>query len=478
METELREKVPPQPKEPERWLFKGGVVLTGDEATGDFVRGDVLVEGGKILAVSTELDCEAARIDASEGIVLPGLVDAHKHPWVGPFKYGMPDNVGGNSSHFMNRLLHALRPEDVYISALAEDLAAINAGTTTVLDYAFISKAPEVVDACIEGHRASGMRVVYCYGETRDDVQRRHNPTATARTPSVPAFPQDLARIQSSHFSASDHLLTLRLADTWGEYFAIARQHGIGITCDGVYGVATALRSVDWTPHLRALAARGELAPDITLIHCTGLSDEMFGVIAAHGVAVTLAPFTDATYRGAGDSVAPIQKVLDHGLLDRTGLSTDAAHLEPGHLFDQMRAVLVIQRMLASQRWQAGDPNAPAPMKARDLLTMATRGGARAVGLGDRVGSLTPGKDADIIMIRYGDLGLGPLTNAVGSVVLGSSPSNVDTVMIRGVIRKRAGRLVDVDESSVMRRLQASREYLAAAAGVWREDDIVRNTLS
>jgi cytosine/adenosine deaminase-related metal-dependent hydrolase len=204
----------------------------------------------------------------------------------------------------------------------------------------------------------------------------------------------------------------------------------------------------------------------------------MFELMAEHGVAVTLAPFTDACYRGAADSVSPIQKVLDHGLLERTGLSTDAAHLEPSHLFAQMRTVLIIQRMLANQRWQAGDPAAPATMRARDLLTMATRGGARAIGLGHRVGTLTPGKDADLIMIRYGDFSLGPLTNAVGSIVLGADPSSVDTVMIRGEIRKRGGRLVGVDESSIMRRLLASREFLAATAGVWRESDVVKDTLT
>lgn len=477
VEHVLRDRTQPRPRSPSRWLFKGGVVLTGDEAIGDFVCGDVLVEGGKIVAVAREISSDAPVIDASNIIVLPGLVDGHKHLWVGAFKYGMPDNTAGNSSHFMNSVLHALRPEDAYISALAEDLAAINAGTTSVLDYAFISKAPDVVDACIEGHRASGARIVYCYGETRDDTQRRHNPTATARTPTVPPFPQDLPRIQQSYFRSTDQLLTLRLADTWGEHFAVARQHGIGITSDGVYGLATSMRSGNWTPHLRELAASGELGPDVTFIHCTGLSSEMFELLAEHRVAVTLAPFTDACYRGAADSVSPIQKVLDHGLLERTGLSTDAAHLEPGHLFAQMRTVLIIQRMLANQRWQAGDPAAPTTMRARDLLTMATRGGARAIGLGDRVGTLTPGKDADIIMIRYGDLSLGPLTNAVGSIVLGADPSHVDTVMIRGEIRKRNGKLVGVDEASIMRRFLASREFLAATAGVWRESDVVKDTL-
>ena len=468
----------PRPRGPAKWLFKSGVILTGDDAIGDFARGDVLVEGAKIVAVSGEINSDAPVIDASNTIVLPGLVDGHKHLWVGAFRHAMPDNTAGSSSHFMNRVLSALRAEDAYITALAEDLTAINAGITSVLDYAFISKAPDVVDACIEGHRASGARIVYCYGETRDDTMQRRNPTATARTPTVPPFPQDLPRLLQNHFSSTDQLLTLRLADAEAAHFATARQYGIGISCDGVYGLATPMRSGNWTQRLRELAASGELGPDVTLIHCTGLSTEMFELVAEHGVAVTLAPFTDACSRGTADSVSPIQKVLDHGLLERTSLSTDADHLEPSHLFAQMRTVLIIQRMLANQRWQAGDPAAPATMRARDVLTMATRGGARAVGLANRIGTLTPGKDADLITIRYGDLSLGPLTNAVGSIVLGADPANVDTVMIRGEIRKRHGKLVGVDEAAVMRRLLASRDYIAATAGVWRESDVIQDTLT
>lgn len=467
----------PRPSNPSRWLITGGVILTGDPAIGDFSRGDILVEGSKIVAVASEIKADAQVIDASNTIVLPGLVDGHKHLWVGAFRHAMPDNTAGSSSHFMNRVLHALRPEDAYISALAEDLTAINAGITAVLDYAFISKSPEVVDACIEGHRASGARIVYAYGETRDDTLKRFNPTATSRTPTVPPFPQELPRLVQTHFSSTDQLLTLRLADSHAEHFATARQYGAGISCDGVYGLATPMRSGDWTERLRGLAARGDLGPDVTLIHCTGLSNEMFELVADHGVAVTLTPFTDACSRGTADSVSPIQKVLDHGLLERTSLSTDADHLEPTHLFTQMRTVLIIQRMLANQRWQAGDPAPPPTMRARDVLTMATRGGARAVGLAERVGTLTPGKDADLIMVRYGDLCLGPLANAVGTVVLGAEPSHVDTVMIRGEIRKRHGKLVGVDETAVMRRLLQSRDYLAAAAGVWRESDVIEDTL-
>ena len=310
-----------------------------------------------------------------------------------------------------------------------------------------------VVDACIAGHQASGLRTVYCYAETRDDTVRNYNPTDTGRTPSQPAFPGDLARLQKTYFSSRDQLLTLRLGDTRAENFALARRHGLGITCDAVFGVATPLRSNNWSPRLRQMAAQGELGPDLALIHGTGIPSDVFALLAKHGVAMILAPTSDAVLRGLGDSLTPVQQVIDHGMLERSGISTDN------------------DVALSNARWQRGEADSPAPMSVRDVLTLATKGGAYAVGLGDRVGTLSPGKAADIIMIRCNDLSLGPLNNAYGSVVVGANPENVDTVMIGGQARKRHRELVAIDQSALMRRLVSSRDHIGAASGLWRPSD-------
>ena len=463
----------PRPRTPVRRLIKGGVLLTGDARLGDFASGDILIEGERIAAVSPAITADAEVIDASSMIVIPGLVDAHKHYWLGAFRHAIPNGSGADYGLLANTVLAALRPEDAYLAALAGDLAAINAGVTTVLDYAHLSKSPEVVDGAIAGHQASGLRSVFAYSETRDDATVQYDATAAPRTRTVPPFPSDLPRLIKTYFSSKDQLLTVRLADARGTTFDYARRMGVGITCDGVFGVTTPLRKHDWSPTLRDLAVKGKLGPDVTLIHCTGASPEIFALLAEHGVSITLAPTSDGSLRGLGDSITPIQQVLDHGLVERCGISTDIDVELSNDLLAQMRAVFLIQRVLASARWQSGDANAPSPMTVDQVLTMATRGGARAVGLADRIGTLAPGKQADITLIRYGDLGLGPLNNARGSVVIGASPANVDTVLIRGEIRKRDGKLVGVDQVAVMRRLVASRDFLASAAAVWRPADVV-----
>jgi 5-methylthioadenosine/S-adenosylhomocysteine deaminase len=139
-----------------------------------------------------------------------------------------------------------------------------------------------------------------------------------------------------------------------------------------------------------------------------------------------------------------------------------------------MRAVYILQRTRANARWHAAETGAPEAMSLSDALRLATRGGAYCVGLSDRIGTLAPGKQADVIAVRADALGLGPLNNALGTVVLGASPANVETVMVGGVLRKAQGKLVGVDSATLMRRLTASRDRLAQAAGLWQRSDIVR----
>jgi 5-methylthioadenosine/S-adenosylhomocysteine deaminase len=129
----------------------------------------------------------------------------------------------------------------------------------------------------------------------------------------------------------------------------------------------------------------------------------------------------------------------------------------------------------SNRLWAAGDPKAPPNMTVRDVLKIATIGGAAAAGLSDRIGTLTPGKQADIVLIRANDISTGPLNNAYGTVVTGATSANVDTVFIGGEIRKWKGRPVGTNKASVLREARKSRDYLAAAAGLWKPEDILRD---
>ena len=145
-------------------------------------------------------------------------------------------------------------------------------------------------------------------------------------------------------------------------------------------------------------------------------------------------------------------------------------------LFAQMRAVFQLQRVLSNRLWAYGDPNPPATMNVRDVLRIATVGGAAAAGLSHKIGTLTPGKQADIVLIRANDISTGPLNNAYGTVVTGATSGNVDTVIIGGKVKKSKGKLVGNNPSSILRDAKKSRDFLAKAAKLWVPEDILRDT--
>jgi cytosine/adenosine deaminase-related metal-dependent hydrolase len=431
-----------------------------DPAVGDFVSADVLVVGAKIAEVRPNIAAAADVIDARDMIVIPGLVDAHMHAWQNVFRRVIADADFERYGNFATALIPAIRPEDVYIGNLLSGAGALQSGITCMLDYSHISKTPEISDAAIDGHVKSGVRAIYAY--------------AAPRLSSAPQFPQDIRRLKKQFFSSDDQLVTLRLGTALDPAnFALAREVNVGITCDGIYGIASPLRPSS-APALMDLAKAGAIGPDVTLIHCTGFSPSLFDVVENNGGCLVLAPTSDAALRGLADSLTPIQGVIDHGLLRRTGLSVDVQVSLSSDLFAQMRAVFAIQRLIANKRLADGDQQAPSPMTVRDVLTMATIGGATASGLSNRIGTLTPGKEADIVLIRASDVNLGPLNNALGTVVIGAGPDNVDTVIVGGRIRKSGGVLVGVDTAAIVRQARASRDHLAMATGVWTRDDVVK----
>lgn len=444
-----------------RILLKGGTIITMDPELGDFVRGDVLVAGAKIAAVAHNLEATATTVDASGMIIMPGLVDAHRHSWSSAFRRAITNADGAAYSHLANSLIPALREEDVHIAAMLSDAGAIHSGITCLLDHSHMSKSSAICDAAIQGHIDSGVRAVYSYAPPRSG-------------PSDPLHPSDVHRLIDRFFTDSDRLVTLRLGTRLiSENYALARRLGLGITSDGVFGVPTPLRPDASSQRLLEMANASELGPDVTLIHGTGFPDTVMKALRDHGVCLVLAPTSDSTLRGLGNSVPPIQQAIDHGMLERTGISVDVEVALTSDIFAQMRAIFLIQRILANKDWAEGDPSAPPPMSVRDVLTMATIGGARASGLGDTIGSLTPGKQADLVMIRTTDINLAPLNNAVGTVVIGAGVDNVHSVMIGGRLKKWNGRLLQLDESAIVQAATASRDYLAAITGLWKPEDVV-----
>ncbi|HEY5650557.1 MAG TPA: amidohydrolase family protein, partial [Acidimicrobiia bacterium] len=204
---------------------------------------------------------------------------------------------------------------------------------------------------------------------------------------------------------------------------------------------------------VQEMGEAGLLGPDTTYIHCTTLNDTEIQMIVDTGGTVSLATPVEMMM---GHGMPPIQKFLDRGL--RPSLSIDVETNVPSDMFNQMRSVLALQRALATELGRT-------PISPRDVLEYATIEGAKANGLESKVGTLTPGKQADLIMLRTDRINVTPLNDPATAVVLGMDTSNVDTVMIAGRLMKQHGRLLHVDWPSVRRMVEEARDGVIQRSG-------------
>src|SRR5262249_20708894 len=252
-------------------LIKGGCVLTLDRQLGDFENADVLVHGGKIVAVRPGISASTAEvIDASNAIVMPGFVDTHRHSWQGILRNILPDGllIPDYVRDIQGTLAPAYRPEDVYAGNLVTMLGAIDTGTTTVLDWSHIQNSPEHTDAAIQALRDSGLRVLFGYGSPQLGPPNKWWEEARGHK-----YPEDIRRLPKQSSSSGDQLLTLALAavacpaEVAMSAWKIAREVGARITVH--VGVGRFGKRGD----VQKLGDAGMLKDDVTYIHACTLSD-------------------------------------------------------------------------------------------------------------------------------------------------------------------------------------------------------------
>jgi cytosine/adenosine deaminase-related metal-dependent hydrolase len=437
-------------------LVKGGCVLTLDRAVGDFEQADVLIENGKISAVRPNISAPNAEvIDAARMIVMPGLVDTHRHMWQGILRNVLPDGSLDDYIATVQKVFGAkYTPDDVYAGDYFSALGAIDSGVTCILDWSHIHNTPEHSDAAVKALTDSGVRAVFAYGNAQTADGRWWEAKGSK-------FPDDIARLRKQYFSSDDQLVTLYLAAPSGSpeqilpTFKAARDVGARITIH--VGVGERGR----VGLLEKLNAAGALKSDTTYIHCCTLNDTEWKLIRDTGGTVSIASYVE-TLMGHGNP--PIQKAIDTGI--RPSLSVDVETSVPNDFFAQMRTIFSLQKNEVWARRLAGDKNPPKFLTVREVLEFATVEGARANGLERKVGTLSPGKDADIILLRTDRLNVMPMNNAVGAVVTSMGPQNVDTVLIAGKVMKRNGALVGVDFERLTRLGDAARDRVYANAGV------------
>jgi len=440
-----------------RILLKGGVILSMDDDVGNFEKGDVLIEGAKIVEVGANIDASDAHvIDASGKIVMPGFIDTHHHQFETGLRSSLADAIVVNDgkpenakNYYETMLLNFsqhYRPEDVYINELYGGLAQLDAGVTTVMDVSQIHHSADHSEAAIEGLRDAGRRGVFGYFEGWWEGKE---------------YPSGAKRIREKHFASDDGLLTMVMG---GEIYIEGYEEAWKIGRDLDLQVALhVVTTFGMTPTFDALAKKGVFGSDNIFIHMTGMTDDAWKAAADAGAHVSLAVPIEMHMR---HGEPPIQKALDLGM--GISLSSDVECTMSADFFTQMRGMLTLQRMRANERALNGDADHPKLLKTSDVIRHATIEGAKGLRLDRKTGSLTPGKEADILLLDAEAINVAPLNNAAGAVVTLMDRSNVDTVMVAGQIRKWQGQLLGHDMAKLGRELAASRDYIFEKAGVDR----------
>ena len=437
---------------PKELLIKGGNVVTVDPAIGDLPVGDVLVRDGSIVDVGLNLatsEPDAEVIDAEGRLVIPGLVDTHRHVWQGAIGGFTPQVTGAG---YDPAVLHGIAPrhsaEDVYAGTLWGALQALDAGITTIGDWAHNLQSAEHAAADLRGLQESGIRGYFLYG----------GPGPVSDDPNPP-HPVDARRMRDEQFAdgANGRLrmgMALRgpcftSAERNAEDFAFARELGLPISVHvGMAGTSDAVTT---------LQRYDLLGADVNYAHGNMLTDEEFDLIAQSSGTLSITPSSDmlmqfGTYPGTG-------RALARGIVSGFGIDTICS--VGTDLFSEMRLALAAERSRANAAALARGERVPTvDLHQRDMLRLATLDGARVWNLGDEIGSLTPGKLADIAIIDMRSPHLDGYGDPVAVMVLGAGPADVETVIVGGDVVKRDGRLVGSHVDKALDLMHQTRDRL------------------
>ena len=432
-------------------LIRGGTVVSMDPAIGIVEGGDVHVRDGAIVAVGPgPIDAPGADvIPAEDMIVMPGLIETHFHMWSSLGRNFVAEGFEyfpakwATSAHY--------EPDDFHASVLLGLVECVNAGITTVHDWDHNTRTPAHADAELRAHRDGLVRARYAYGH-RDFLPAEEALDFT-----------DIDRVRDEWFGPTSpfedvvHLgVNLRGPDL-GEMAVFetemreVRDRGLPVAIHTVHGGSTKVSAVE-------LEERGYLGPDFLIAHFLAATQADREAMARAGTPLSYAVHSELRLGDAGDARAALLRFLEAGVT--VSLSIDATSIAPVNLFEAMNVAWNL-----GIPWEDSDTAELTALTFRRVLEMATIDGARALGLAPVTGSITPGKRADIILIRATDLNIAPVVDVESSVVRSATPANVDTVLIDGRILKRGGRLTVHDVEAVVRAASAAADRVRARAG-------------
>lgn len=435
-----------------------------DSQLGDFDDAEILVEDGQIVAIGTNLGVNDAEIiDASGMIAIPGMVDTHRHTWQSQLRGILADGTIPDYLRGMRlQMAPRYRAEDMYVGNYVGALDAINCGITSIVDYCHNILDPDCAHAAVTGLLDAGIRGLYAHGLTPVTSNTWSESAAHESNPTFAPRARLAHQIQTSYFGSDDQLLRLGIApqelaiasaEDVADEFALARDLGARIT---IHANQVAVRQL--FKDVEVLHERDLLGPDVLLVHCSFNTAHEWELLRDTGTTVSICAETEMQM---GMGFPAIREATQ--CTPGPSLGIDCVSGNSGDMLSHARLVL------QSTRWRDDSAGyeqlvAPQVMKwtTRDALAWATINGAVAAGIGDRVGSLTPGKRADIVLLDMTGVSQSGWNrrDPLGAVISQANSGNVDTVMIDGRIVKRNGRLTHVNLDAALSRANESHKYL------------------
>jgi 5-methylthioadenosine/S-adenosylhomocysteine deaminase len=426
------------------FTIRDAYLLTMDTKLGDIPKGDIHVRDGEIVAIGEKLKPGGTEIKGASFIAMPGFVDTHQHMWTASFRGVTQDPKQYGYFAAKAKFGPLSSPEDTYRAVRLCFAQALNSGITTVNDIANNIRDGGHADATLSAHAESGLRSRFSYGPYDgmppdkptdfDDVARIQKKIAAGFGEGLVGFGVQLRQPpigpvgSPSTFSERD----AKSLDIYKSDYATARRMNLPIAVDGITGEGI----------LRA-AADGFLSPDFLAIHALGAGKEACEAMKAAGAAYSCSPFTEfASLVG----MPVIAEMLAAGVL--TTLSVDSTSNADSNMFTVARVAMDVVRLVNKD---------PFTYTMRDALGLATINGAKALRLDDKVGTLAPGKRADLILVRTDSLNMGVTPGANPTrLMISAQTEDVDTVIVDGRILKRGGKLIGVDVAQVLREAAES----------------------
>jgi len=432
----------------ESFLIRGGYVVSMDDAIGNLREADVLVRNGAIVAVGAGLPSRGAQvIDASRMIVIPGFVDTHWHVW-----NGLQRNLlAPGFEYFPAKTATAAHytPDDFYDSDMLAFMEAINAGITTVNNYAHNTRSTEHVEAELQAHLDSGLRGRYNWS------------TIDGQAGTVPLPIDEIRRIHGKWFGSSspfegltDLGIGFRNPGTQPGTFAIDSSIAVELDLPLITHSGQSARGIDAT----LLRSLGFLSPKTILVHYVHATPEDRAAMAQTGSSLSYSIHSELRLGTRGNQQEQILRMVADGV--NVSLSCDANSLGPISHFQAMNVLYNL-----GIPWLGTTSEGLPALTFHDVIEMATINGAVAMGLGDVTGSLTPGKRADIVCVRADAVNMAPAADPECALVMSASVANVDTVLVDGRLVKRNGKIVRFPVDAIIRRAARAAFDVRTRAG-------------